>query len=143
MASTQTDQPVSGSRHAAIFNLVVRTLSDYTGRGPTRARTYIAGDLVSVVLQDTLSKGERSLTQDGLQDLVLTMRKAYQGTMRHDLISGVEGILGRKVIAFFSDNNVEPDMALEAFLLAPDPVSPCADGASAPTTTPGEAITNP
>lgn len=36
-------------------------MSEYTGRGPTKARTYVNEDLVSVLLRDTLTKGERSL----------------------------------------------------------------------------------
>jgi uncharacterized protein YbcI len=120
MASTDTDHSLGGSKTAAISNHVVRMMSEYTGRGPTKARTYVNGDLVTVVLQDTLTKGERSLVGDDLQDLVLSMRKAYQGTMRTDLVAGVQAILGRTVIAFMSDNHIEPDIAVEIFLLAPD-----------------------
>jgi len=119
MASTQTEHSVSGSKAAAISNHVVRTMSDYTGRGPTKARTHIHDDIVTVVLQDTLTKGERSLVCDGLDDLVLTTRKAYQMTMRRELIGGVEQILGRKVHAFMSDNHIEPDIAVEIFVLTP------------------------
>jgi len=36
-----------------ISNLTVRLLSQYTGRGPTKARTYLNDDMVTVVLQDT------------------------------------------------------------------------------------------
>ena len=50
---------------------------------------------------------------------MLATRKAFQNTMRHNLVSGVEEILGRRVTAFFSDNNIEPDMAAETFVLAP------------------------
>ena len=117
MAST-TAAPQGTSKAAAISNMVVHTLSEYTGRGPTKARTYIQDDLVCVVLQDTLTKGERSLVDDGLGDLVLTMRKAFQGTMRIDLVRGVEEILGRTVAAFLSDNHLDPDVAVETFLLA-------------------------
>ena len=109
----------SGSKAAAISNHVVRTTSAYTGRGPTKARTYLNDDLVTVVLQDTLTKGERSLVSDDLDELVLAMRKAFQGTMRRDLIAGIEEILGREVLAFMSDNHVDPDIAVEVFLLAP------------------------
>src|SRR4028119_921735 len=56
MASIQTDAPVGGSKAAAISNHVVRTMSEYTGRGPTRARTHLNDNLVTVVLQDTLTK---------------------------------------------------------------------------------------
>jgi uncharacterized protein YbcI len=47
------------------------------------------------------------------------MRKAYQTTMRGDLVDGVERISGRKVIAFLSDNHIDPDIAVESFVLEP------------------------
>jgi uncharacterized protein YbcI len=108
-----------GRLAAAISNKVVRVITDYTGRGPTRARAYIQDDLVSVVVQDTLTKGERSLVQDGRAEVVMTMRKAFQDTMRDDLVAGIEELTGRKVLAFFSANHIGPDAALESFLLAP------------------------
>jgi uncharacterized protein YbcI len=74
-------------------------------------------DLISVVLRDTLTKGERSLVADDRGELVLEMRKAYQNTMADDLVAGVEKITGRKVIAFLSDNHIEPDIAIESFVL--------------------------
>jgi uncharacterized protein YbcI len=117
-----TDAPAqspSGSNAAALSNLVVRLMSEYTGRGPTKARTYINSDLISVVLADTLTKGERSLIRDGETARVLDMRKAFQRTMRTDLVSGVEAITGRTVIAFLSDNHIDPDYAVETFILAP------------------------
>ncbi len=134
MASTHTeDLTPSGSKQAAISNMVVRTLSDYTGRGPTKARTHVEHDVVTVVLQDTLTKGERSLVRDGLGETVLRTRKAYQGTMRHDLVNGVEEILGRRVAAFLSDNHIDPDVAVEIFLLAPANGGPQGDGAQCET----------
>ncbi len=113
------EAPTDGARAAAVSNLLVRLLAEYTGRGPTRARTYIHEDLVSVVLQDTLTKGERSLVRDGRASLVLSTRKAYQETMRDDMVEGVERIMGRKVMAFLSDNHMEPDVAVESFVLFP------------------------
>jgi uncharacterized protein YbcI len=121
MASTHTEASSTGTKAAAISNHVVRTMSDYTGRGPTKARTYINDDLVTVLLQDTLTRGERSLVGDGVDGLVLSMRKAFQCTMREDLVQGVEAILGRKVIAFMSDNHIDPDVAAEIFVLARSP----------------------
>jgi uncharacterized protein YbcI len=108
-----------GRLAAAISNKIVRVITDYTGRGPTRARAYMQDDLVSVVVQDTLTKGERSLVQDGRADVVMTMRKAFQDTMRDEMVAGVEELTGRKVLAFFSANHIGPDAALESFLLAP------------------------
>jgi uncharacterized protein YbcI len=71
------------------------------------------------VLRDTLTKGERRLVADGRAQLVLDVRKAYQFTMKDDFVAGVEEITGRRVIAFLSDNHIEPDIAIENFVLAP------------------------
>ena len=47
------------------------------------------------------------------------MRRAFQDTMREDLIAAVERLTMRKVEAFLSDNLHEPDVAVEIFLLVP------------------------
>ena len=140
MASTPHHASPAGSKAAAISNHVVRTMSEYTGRGPTKGRTHIHDDVVTVVLRHTLTKGERSLVGDDLDELVLTARRAFQGTMRHDLIKGVEEILGRKVIAFMSDHHIDPDVAVEVFLLADADAGPQGDGARGVAKTPDEAM---
>ena len=66
---------------------------------------------------DGLTKGERRLVLDGKEDAVLQMRHTYQGTMRTELIAVVEQLTGRKVAAFMSDNHVNPDVAVETFVL--------------------------
>ena len=121
MSDRTGDTPIAGVLSSAISNATVRLLSEYTGRGPTKARTYITGDLISVVLQDTLTKGERSLVRNGETDLVLQTRKAHQRTMGAALVASVEEITGRTVLAFLSDNHVDPDYAVESFVLAPLP----------------------
>jgi uncharacterized protein YbcI len=102
---------------ADISKLVVRMVSAYTGRGPTQARTSIDRDLISVVLRDSLTHGEQSLVSDGRAELVRDTRRAFQSTMSRDLIDGVEAITGRKVTAFLSDNHINPDIAVECFVL--------------------------
>jgi uncharacterized protein YbcI len=119
MPSAQFDPTTTGSHGLAISNLVVRLLSEYTGRGPTKARTHFSENLITVVVQDLLMKGERSLIRDGKQDLVLETRRAYQLTMREDYTAGIEEITGRQVIAFLSANHLDPDIAIESFVLAP------------------------
>jgi uncharacterized protein YbcI len=70
-------------------------------------------------LQDTLTKAERTLVNRGQADLVLHTRKTFQNTMSEDLIAGVEELTGRKVRAFLSSNHIDPDVAIESFLLEP------------------------
>lgn len=119
MSVTSSARASAGSVAADISNAVVRLLSEYTGRGPTRARTHITEELVSVVLRDTLTKGELSLIAAGKTELVLAARKAYQEAMGADLTAAVEHHSGRKVLAFLSDNHLEPDIAIESFVLEP------------------------
>ena len=111
----QTDGPLL----AALSNAVVRIVHEYTGRGPTRARASIRDDVVAVLLQETLLKAERSLIEDGKGDLVVEMRRSFQQTMREDLTAAVELLTERKVIAFMSDSQLEPDFSVEVFVLAP------------------------
>jgi uncharacterized protein YbcI len=120
MPGMRTEHATDGKLATAISNMVVQSLRQYTGRGPTRARTYIHDQLISVVLQGTLTRAERRLVADGKSDLVLHTRKAFQGLMRAELVAGVEALTGRTVIAFLGSNSIDPDIDVESFLLAPD-----------------------
>jgi uncharacterized protein YbcI len=105
-----------------ISTSAVQLLHEYTGRGPTKAKTLINDDLVTIVLADTLTKGESTLVENGKSDRVLQLRHDYQVVMRDDLIALVEDRLERKVIAFMSQNHIDPDLAVEVFVLEPDGV---------------------
>ena len=115
------DAPVEpssvGSMSAAISNAVVGLLHEYTGRGPTHARTTIGPDTIVVTLRDSLTKAERTLAQRGQALEVLAMRRAFQNTMRDDMIAAIETLTGRRVEAFLSDNLHDPDVAVEVFLM--------------------------
>ena len=108
-----------GQSAQAISNAVVRVMRDYTGRGPTQAHTVINDNVVIVVLRDTLLKAERSLVSDGQGDAVMSMRRRFLGTMRDELVAAVTEQTGRKVEAFLSDNVIDPDVAVEVFVLEP------------------------
>src|SRR3989442_1612794 len=58
------------------------------GRGPTKSWTSIDGALVSIVLRATQKRGR--LVEDGGAALVREIQKAYQKTMRDELVAGVE-----------------------------------------------------
>ena len=114
----QTDRPAQ-SPSMQISNRMVQLVREYTGRGPTQARTYIHDEVVVCVMQDTLTKGERALVAKGQEQEVLRLRRTYQATMGDDARAAVEDILGRRVISFMSDNATDPDVASEIFLLEP------------------------
>jgi uncharacterized protein YbcI len=120
-ASTPRDGPTSSGRLAAtISTAVVHLFAEHTGRGPTKARTTIDGHLVVVVLHDSMTKAEHTLVRGGKEADVLRTRRAFQETMREDLVAVVERLTQRNVQAFMSANHTEPDAAAEIFLLDGD-----------------------
>ena len=104
-----------------VSNGMVRLIAETTGRGPTKARTIFGRDEVMVSLRDTLTKGEANLVAGGYGDQVLEVRRNYQRVMQPKAVELVEGLLGRRVIGFMSDNHLDPDLAVEVFIL--DPIS--------------------
>ncbi|MFL5829413.1 MAG: Na-translocating system protein MpsC family protein [Solirubrobacteraceae bacterium] len=108
-----------GAIAVKISNLVVQLFRTHTGRGPTKSRTSIEANLITVVLRDTLTSGERNLVASGQAELVTRLRGAYQRMMQDELIAGVEELTQRKVSALLSDNHVDPDVAVEVFVLEP------------------------
>jgi uncharacterized protein YbcI len=112
--------PRSSSLRARISRGIVHIISEHTGRGPTRARTTIDGSFVACLLEDSLTKGERSLVDRGKNEAVLNLRHSYQAAMEADLVALVEELTGRKVIAFMSTNHTAPDYGIEAFVLDGD-----------------------
>jgi uncharacterized protein YbcI len=119
-ASASGGQLVGGQLSAAICNAVVRIQREYLGRGPTKARASVRGDIIVVLMQDTLTKAERSLAADGRQEDVLRSRRSLQGTMTDDIVAAVEELTGRSVIAFMSDTHIDPDLACEVIVLEPN-----------------------
>src|SRR5688572_2000245 len=105
---------------AAISNAIRQLVAEYTGRGPTRARTSIRDNVVVVLLEDNLTKGERRLVTKGRDHRVIDYRREFQDAMREDAIESVEQLTGRKVAAFMSANHIDPDLAAEVFVLEPD-----------------------
>jgi uncharacterized protein YbcI len=111
--------PEGSALNAAISEAIVRLMADTTGRGPTKARTTVDRDLIVVMLQNTLTSGERYLADSDRAEQVLGMRRAYQEAMRADCIAAIEDLAGRRVIAFMSANHIDPDLAAEVFVLEP------------------------
>jgi uncharacterized protein YbcI len=108
------------SVNSVICDSAVRLLREYTGRGPTKAKATINSNSVMIVLGDTLTRGERQLAATGKADRVLQLRHDFQMVMRDELVEAVEEALGRKVIAFMSQNHIDPDLAVEVFILEPE-----------------------
>jgi uncharacterized protein YbcI len=117
--ATTGERTTSRSLNRDISRAMVALFKEATGRGPGRARTYIEDGLVVTVLHDTMTKAERTLKEEQHADQIRSLRRLFQGTFRGEAIEVVERLTGRKVLAFLSDHAVDPDYAVEAFVLEP------------------------
>src|SRR5437763_2765619 len=106
-----------GETAAAISSAVVHTLAQRTGKGPTKAKTTLGDNGVFVVLEDTLTKGEQNLADAGESASVLDTRRLWQRVMKEEMSAKVEELTGRKVVGFLSDSHIDPDLAVEVFVL--------------------------
>jgi uncharacterized protein YbcI len=127
---TEPERPPGGSIYVTISNAIVGLMREYTGRGPMKARTTLRDNLVVVLLEQTLTKGEQVLVAKGRGENVLALRHEYQEAMREEASAKVAEITGRKVIAMMSANHLDPDLAAELFVLDGRPEN---DGSAAAT----------
>jgi uncharacterized protein YbcI len=121
MATQPDTQPPRNGLNMEISNAIVRLLRENTGRGPTKARTTIRDNVVVVMLEQTLTKGEQNLVRKARADKVIEIRHEFQESMREEASAVLGDLTGRRVIAFMSANHLEPDIAAEIFVLDAPP----------------------
>jgi uncharacterized protein YbcI len=110
---------LDGTLGGAISDEIVDLLHRYTGREPSEARTYVHDDLIVCLIEDSQITAEGARITGGQYASVLDTRSLFQRTMRADFTEAVERLSGRTVIAFMSQNHVDPNYGVEAFVLAP------------------------
>ena len=137
-ADTAPERPPGNSLYAALSRAIVTCMREYTGRGPTKARTTIRDNVVLVMLEQTLTKGEQVLVNKGRAENVLALRREYQEAMRDESSAIVAELTGRHVIAMMSANHLDPDLAAEIYVLD----GPPAHLATSSTSTTATAITD-
>jgi uncharacterized protein YbcI len=115
VAKTETPH---GEELAEVTNGIVRLFSEYYGRGPTRAKSYLLDDSFLVtVLGETLTTVERTLAETGHGDQVRNVRLTFQEAMADSFKAVVEQALGRRVTAYHSQLLIDADLGFELFVL--------------------------
>lgn len=108
-----------GALNAALANELGKLIADFTGRGATRSRAFLSGDVVVCLLEDGATRGEQNLVAAGKADLVRHQRDALQHAMRPQLIAAVERLTDRTVRTFLSGSDESGASAVEVFVLEP------------------------
>jgi uncharacterized protein YbcI len=71
------------------------------------------------ILRGGFTRVERTLVDTGQVESVYQMRRSFQQVMEKEFCQVVEEATGRKVIAYMSSIHVDPDLAIELFVLEP------------------------
>jgi uncharacterized protein YbcI len=110
-----TDGPAA----MAICNAVTGALKQSCGKGPTKVKAYSTHDHVAVVVQDMLTTLERTLVQDGHEQLVSEARQVLIGRVAKDCRSTIEQATGRRVVGWQTEVNPSADRAITLVQLQP------------------------
>jgi uncharacterized protein YbcI len=116
-----TQQQRSGELLAAISNSIVQIFSEYYGRGPTKAKTYINDNFVFTVTEDILTTVEQTLVERGKESLVREVRLTFQEAVAPRFKEAVEKATGRAVVTYHSQVVFDPPMGFEVFVLDQPP----------------------
>src|SRR5215208_4707850 len=119
--------PVRGETLAQISTGLVQLHSRYYGKGPTKAKTHQVNDTIVSILRGGFTRVERTLIDSGELESVYQMRRSFQQSMENEFREVVEQATGRKVIAYMSSIHVDPDLAVELFVLEPVEASEAID----------------
>ena len=104
---------------AQISTGLVQLHSRYYGKGPTKAKTHMVNGTVVCNLRGGFTTVERTLVDTGQVESVYQMRRSFQQAMEQEFRDVVEAATGRKVIAYMSSIHVDPDLAVELFVMEP------------------------
>jgi uncharacterized protein YbcI len=120
-AATRTDGATERGQHLLeVSNAVVRVHKQLSGKGPTKARSYLNHDLLVVLLEGGFTRSEQTLLEAGHDRELMEARLAMHEAAEDDLRRAVEEVLGRKVRAFMSATDPGTGFQAELFVLAPE-----------------------
>jgi uncharacterized protein YbcI len=71
------------------------------------------------ILRGGFTRVERTLVETGQTESVYQMRRSFQQAMEAEFRQVVEQATGRTVIAYMSSIHIDPDLAVELFVLEP------------------------
>jgi uncharacterized protein YbcI len=104
----------------AVSNAMVKLHKEQFGRGPTNARSDLAGpDTLVCVLEGARLPAERQMVEMGDQQRVREARLYFQVATSAAFIAAVEDIVERRVKAFASASDPDQNIVFEIFHFEP------------------------
>ena len=119
----EKETPRGGRALIEVSNALVALHREHFGRGPGAAKSFIADGIVVCVLSDIYTQVEKTLIRAGEDEHVRETRALHQVALEGEYKARVEAIVGVPVEAFLSVVHVDPDLAVETFVLAEAPAA--------------------
>ena len=110
---------IAGPTAMTICNAITAALKQSCGKGPTKVRAYSTHDHVAVVVQDMLTTLERTLVQDGHEQLVREARQVLTGRVGNECRATIEQATGRRVVGWQTEVDPSADRAFTLIQLQP------------------------
>jgi uncharacterized protein YbcI len=107
------------SVQARVSQIVVRTMKDLYGRGPTHAKTYLCDEYVFCVMSGGMTRDEETMIRGGEHEAVRDYRLRFQAVIAPELVRRVEDVLERRIMSYHSQVLFDPDRLVEIFVLEP------------------------
>jgi len=107
-----------GRLRAAISDSVVAAMKEVYGKGPTKVKTYLIEDGAVVVIDQGLTRVERTLVDRGRSDLVRDVRERVHEHLAAKLDTDIEAITGKSVLASQTEVVFDPEREVKVFFLA-------------------------
>jgi len=117
MTADGVTQRTRGEVAAEISNGIVKLFSEYYGRGPVKAKTFLMDNYSVTVLEDTLTTAESTLVKAGREEMVRGFRLTFQSEMAGRFKGIVELATKRRVLTYQSQLTFDPDHCFEFFVL--------------------------
>jgi uncharacterized protein YbcI len=108
-----------GAAAMAICNAVSGALKQSCGKGPTKVKAYTLHDHVAVVVEDMLTTLEKTLVQNGHEELVREARHALAAQVAKQSRATIEQATGRRVIGWQTEVHPSADRAFTLVRLQP------------------------
>src|ERR1700742_3290473 len=100
-----------------ISNTAVALHREHFGRGPGAAKTHVSDNLVVCVLTDVFTPFEKTLIEAGKEERGRETRSIHRAATEGVYKARMEEVLGRRVEAHLSSIHVDPDVAVDVFVL--------------------------
>jgi uncharacterized protein YbcI len=118
----QPSPSIGETTTAAISREVIRLTKSLTGRGPTKAKTYVQNECVVVVMREGHTPAEGSLAEGGRERDVAQTRVDLSEDARRKFIEIIEQHTGRKVMGFMSGSQQDPSLLAQVYVLETSPL---------------------